>query len=277
MARSILVGLDGSLNSAAAVDLGIRWAKHSNALLVGLGVVDEPEILQPVCMPLAGTASQERRDRTLLADARHKVENFLQDFSIRCADAGVSSKVLEDVGLPPDQIMLEAQRYDLILLGQQTYFAFETQSGADDTLREVVQQSPRPVVAVPEQPASGSSVLVAYDGSLQAARALQAFQSVGTCGLHPVHVVSVLPDRTEAARCASRAVDFLGFHGVKTELHAIGSSQEPAQQILNLARQLNAGLVVMGACGQSGWKEVFFGSVTRTMLHDSNIPLFLYH
>jgi nucleotide-binding universal stress UspA family protein len=33
-----------------------------------------------------------------------------------------------------EQIVLEAQRYDLVLLGQQTYFHFETQEGPGDTL-----------------------------------------------------------------------------------------------------------------------------------------------
>ena len=36
--------------------------------------------------------------------------------------------------------------------------------------------SSRPVVAVPREPPEGESVLVAYDGSLQAARALAAFE-----------------------------------------------------------------------------------------------------
>jgi nucleotide-binding universal stress UspA family protein len=276
MARSILVGLDGSSQTSSAAELGIRWAKRSNALLVGLGIIDEPEIVQPVCVPPGGAAYQERRNRTLLADARHKVDAFLQQFAIRCAEAGVSCKLLEDVGLPSEQIMLEAQRYDLIVLGQNTHFAFETQQGPDLTLQEVLRQSPRPVVAVPEKPRAGTNVVVAYDGSLQAARALQAFQGVGAQG-SPVHVVCALPNQVEAARCGSRAVDFLGFHGIKAELHAIGTSEKPGPVVLKESQNLNAGLVVMGAYGRSVWKDFLFGSVTRTMLTDSNIPLFLYH
>src|SRR5262245_6730945 len=226
MPRTILVGLDGSAHGSSAIEFGIAWAKESNALFVGLGIIDEPEIVQPVCVPPAGPAYQERRNRAVLADARRKVESYLQQFAIRCADAGVACKVLEDVGLPSEQIMLEAQRYDLIVLGQQTYYAFETQWGADDTLQEVLRRSPRPVVVVPREPAAGKAVVLAYDGSLQAARAMQAFQAVGPRRL-PVHVVSILPDRVEAARCASRAVDFLDFHGIKAELHAVGSSEKP--------------------------------------------------
>lgn len=277
MARSILVGLDGSAHSSAAVELGIRWAKQTNGLLVGLGIIDEPAISQPLVVPPGAVAHEKCRTQALLADAQRKVEAYLQQFSIRCAEAGIASKVLQDIGMPAEQIMLEAQRYDMILLGQQTYFEFETQLGVDDTLQKVVMHGPRPVIAVPEKPSSGTSVIVAYDGSVQAARALQAFQAAGKSGLQPIHVVCVLPDHVEAAKCGSRAIDFLSFHGVKAQLHAIGSSDKPAQQVLKQARELNAGLVVMGAYGQSGWKEFFFGSVTQTLLRHSDIPLFLYH
>ena len=77
------------------------------------------------------------------------MEQFLAQFSTRCAEAKVAFKVLEDVGSPHEQIELEAQRYDLIVLGQQTRFRFETKEGYDDTVRRVLKNSPRPVIAVP--------------------------------------------------------------------------------------------------------------------------------
>ncbi len=86
------------------------------------------------------------------------------------AKANVACKLLEDVGQPAEKILLEAQRYDLVVLGKQTYYHFETQSEPDQTLVHVLKNSPRPVVTVPEQLTEGGPVVVAYDGSLQAAR-----------------------------------------------------------------------------------------------------------
>ena len=43
------------------------------------------------------------------------------------------------------------------------------------------------------------------------------------------------------------------------------------------ARRLKAGLLVMGAYGQPVLREFFLGSVTRTILEESPVPLFLYH
>ena len=57
MLKGILVGLDGSPFSESAVELGIRWAKRHDALLVGLGIIDEPTICGPKPVPVAGGSS----------------------------------------------------------------------------------------------------------------------------------------------------------------------------------------------------------------------------
>jgi len=271
-----LVGLDGSAYSTAAIELGIQWARKFDALLVGLGVIDEPTIRRPEPVPIGGSSFKKQRDEALLVAARRTVEQFLERFAIRCAESGVSCKLLEDVGLPSERICLEAQRYDLILLGKQTYYHFETQSQPDETLTTVLKDSPRPIVTVPEQLGNGNAVVVAYDGSLQAARTLQAFQALRLDLSHEVHIVAVHTDHDEAIRHADRAIDFLGFHEIKAQRHAVTSSS-PASAIIEQVNRLGAGLLVMGAYGQPAVREFFFGSVTRTLLKEKTVPIFLYH
>jgi len=171
MVRSMLVGVDGSAYSAAAVELGIRWAQRCGAVLVGLGIIDAPTIRKSEPVPLGGSAYKVQRDASLMADAHRTVAQFLEHCARRCAETGVACQVQQEVGLPSACLLLEAQRYDLLLLGQHTYFHFETQAGAGETLSTVLKQSPRPVVTVPTTLPAGQAVVVAYDGSLQAARA----------------------------------------------------------------------------------------------------------
>lgn len=277
MLRTLLIGLDGSSYSETAAELALRWAKAQDAMFVGLGIVDEPTIRGAEPVPLGAAAFKRERDDTLVADARHKVEQALQRFSLRCSQEGVACKLLENVGLPHEQIVLEAQRYDLVVLGRQTHFHFETQAQADDTLTRVLKSSPRPVVVGADELPAGQNVVVAYDGSLQAARTLQAFASLSLHEGHELHVVGVHEDHVTAAKCVDRAVEYLGFHGTKAQPHAIGTTYAPSEVILNEVRRLSAGLVVMGAYGQPRIKEFLFGSVTRYLLRDCPVPLFLYH
>ncbi len=169
MLKSILIGLSSSPANQAAVELGIRWAQRSGALLVGLGIVDERGPLRRESVPLGAAAFKKHRDEILLEQARRETERLLSEFSLRCAEAQVSSKPLEDLGLPWEQIVLEAQRYDLVLLGRHSHFHDEA---TDDpqTVKDVLLHSPRPIVIVPESLPQVEHVLLAYDGSLPAAQ-----------------------------------------------------------------------------------------------------------
>ena len=55
------------------------------------------------------------------------------------------------------------------------------------------------------------------------------------------------------------------------------TSAPPAEVILEQIGRLNAGLLVMGAYGQPVLREFFLGSVTRTVLQECRVPLFLFH
>jgi nucleotide-binding universal stress UspA family protein len=277
MLRSIVVGLDGSVYSTAAVELGIRWAQRSGAVLVGLGIIDAPTICKPQPVPLGASAYKVHHDATLLADAGHKVKQFLAHCAQRCAEAGVTCQLLQDTGLPAEHILLEAQQYDLIMLGQHTFFHFETQEKPDETLSVVVKHSPCPIVAVPATLIEGHAVIIAYDGSPQATRALHMFQALGLDNACDVHVVCVDAQQKHAACCAERAVAFLQGHNIVAQAHICATSASPAHVLLEHVQQLKAGLLVMGSSGRSPLREFFGGSITRTMLRASPVPLFLYH
>jgi nucleotide-binding universal stress UspA family protein len=280
MIKGLLIGLDGSEESHSALGLGLRWAQRFDALVVGLGIVDEPGRSTSGESLLGGGGNHFWRTTPpahLFHRARPQVGQPLEEFVRRCGEAGVECRTLEDVGSPSVQILMEAQCYDLVLLGQQAHFDSRSQGEPDETLSKVLQDSPRPVVAVPGTPGGGESIVVAYDGSLQAARALYAFEASGLGGSRAVHVVSVDRDQKGANRHANRAVEFLRLHGIDASSHPVETSMPTDQVILNKVRDFDAGLLVMGAYGQPVLREFFLGSVTRGVLKESPVPVFCYH
>jgi len=278
MIRSMLVALDGTEFSKSAMELGIQWATRMDAMIVGLGIVDEPEFGRPRLVPLGAGHYQQHSDEVRLHQARRRVEGYLEQFGLRCAEAEVSFKELEDEGSPHEQILREAQRYDLILMGQETHFRHPADEGNDETLRRVIRNAPRPVVVVPPRLESGHTTLVAFDGSLPAARAVLAFQASGLANFGSVHVVAVGEEHGIAARNAERAVDFLAQHDIAAPVSVlVPRSGGAGPTLLHAAREMHAGLIVMGAYGQSTFKEFFLGSVTRMLLEKTHVPLFVYH
>lgn len=284
MVKSMLIGLDGSPFSHAALELAMRWAKPLDAMLVGIGIVDEPAVVNPLptpvipgLPPIDPTTQQFRLDQQLLKEEHRRVERYLQQFILQCADKQIACKVLEDLGVPAERLTTQVERFDLVVLGRRTFFHRGSSEELDSTLKEVTRHSPRPVVTVPNSIRDSQCVMVAYDGSAQAARALQAFEASGLCKEKKVHIVSIAEHHAEAEKHAQRAADFLTWHERPFMVHAIASKDHPAPIIIKQIWACDPSVLVMGVYGHSRLSDYLFGSVTRTLLKESPVPLFLFH
>jgi nucleotide-binding universal stress UspA family protein len=212
-----------------------------------------------------------------MGDAHRTVKELLDAFAVRCTEADVSFNLLEDIGLPYEQILRESQRYDLVLLGHEGHFRFGSGNAPDETLWKLLKRSPRPVVITPPKLPSGSSVVIAYDGSTQADRALQAFEASGLDLEEKVWVVTVDDNHEAATRQAERAVEFLRLHGMDAVACARDPGESFVRTIVDEIQRRNARLLVMGAYGHSSIREFLLGSITKTVLKQSPVPVLLCH
>jgi nucleotide-binding universal stress UspA family protein len=269
----MLVALDGSPYSDTAATLACDWATRFGARLIGLGVLDEPSIEGGEPVPMGAYAYKKRRDEVRMADAHLRLLEVLTQFQARCAAAGVTATVLEDIGDPSNWIVREAQRCDVVILGRETHFRFETQDQPDTILAEVIRGTSRPVVVVPRELPMGQGVVVAYGGGREAARTLQTFLLLGLAGGEPIDVVTVRRDRAEAAALASVAGDFLAAHGAPHQLHPIATDAAPADVLLDEVRRRAPRLLVMGPHGHHPLRDLFTTSVTRAVLRACPLPV----
>jgi nucleotide-binding universal stress UspA family protein len=275
MLRSVLVALDGSAYTQAVTTLALDWASRSGARLFGVGVLDEPSIRGPEPVPMGAGAYKVARDEARMADAHRRVLGFLDAFRAQSAATGVAAEVLEDIGDPVEQIVREAQRCDVVILGRETFFHFETQERPDATLAGVLRVSPRPVVVVPRTLPEGEGVLVAYGGGREAARTLQTFQLLGLAAGEDIEVVTVHRDGARAEAIATLAGDFLAAHGASHRLHPVTSPRAPAEVVLELVRHRRPRLLVMGAHAHHPVRDLFATSVTRAVLEGCPVPAFI--
>lgn len=275
MLRSALVALDGSPYCEAATTLAVDWAKRSGARLLGLGILDEHSIRGAEPVPLGASAYKAARDEARMADAHRRVLGFLADFRARSKAAGVTAEVLEDIGDPAARILREAQRCDVVILARETHFHFETQDRPDATLAQVLRGSPRPLVIVPRELPEGHGVILAYGGGREAARTLQTFQLLGLAAGEQIEVVSVHRDGAEAEALAYLASEYLTAHGAPHRLRPIASTAPAAEVLLEEVRRLRPRLLVMGAHGHHPLRELFATSVTRAVLRECPVPVFV--
>ncbi len=283
MLASILIGLDPFYYNDERLDAIIGWGKRSGATLVGLAAIDEPGVraIEPAS-PVGGTPGVDpvlyQGYEGRLAELNREADLVLKRFAARCGEVGVSHLELKASGAPHELFEREAQSCDLIVLARGARFRFQARDDeVDDTIQRVLKNAPRPLLITSDGELASGAVVVAYDGSLQAARALAAFQATGLGALEQVHVVTMDSNTLDATRHADRAVKFLDFHKIEAIPHVLPSSPDPAHTILDHVRRLGAGMLVMGAYGQPMLREFFVGSVTRTILTECPIPVFYYH
>jgi nucleotide-binding universal stress UspA family protein len=273
MIRRALVAIDGSPNAAAAVTLALDRARRFGIELLGLGILGKPSITRPQPTPLGGGAYKHHRDEALLEDAHRRVLAFLAEFQRRCAEAGVRCAVVEDVGRPHEQIVLEAETSDVVVLGRETHFHFETKEQPDETLSRVLRESPRPVVVVPREPAPGEGVLVAYGTGREVLRTLHTFVLLGLAGDETVDLLAIHSRYADAEQRLERPRALLAVHGLRTRLQPVASDATPAEVILEHVRRLRPRLLVMGAHGHHALRNLFFTSVTRAVLEEAPVPV----
>jgi nucleotide-binding universal stress UspA family protein len=275
MLRSVLVALDGSCYSEPVTAFALDWATRFGADLLGLGIVDQPSIEAGEPVSFGGMAFKKRRDEIRLVDAHHRVHKFLAQFRARCEAAGVACGTLEEIGEPAGRILLDAQRTDVIVLGHETHFRFETQEGPHATLAVMLRQSPGPVVVVPRDLPEGGGIVVAYGGGREAAHTLQTFELLGLAAGEEIVVVTVRREGAEAEAIARLAGDFLTARGAPHRLHPIASDAAPAEVLLEEVRRHRPRLLVLGAHAFHPLRDLFATSVTRAVLRACPVPLFI--
>ncbi|MGO7646037.1 universal stress protein, partial [Rhizobium ruizarguesonis] len=69
---------------------------------------------------------------------------------------------------------------------------------------------------------------------------------------------------------------FLSRHGVKVQVDRVASGGNTAEEVLRQhAMDVNADLIVMGAYNHPRWQQTLFGGVTRNMIEQSSMQIFM--
>lgn len=143
---------------------------------------------------------------------------------------------------------------------------------------EVVLKSGKPVLAVPEKSRGINicgRVLVCWDGSPCAVAAMRA--AIPLLMLAETVILLVVRDGSIQTPIEEAAA-YLSRHNVHPNiLNKDGSGRRTADLILEETHKTHADYVVMGGFGHRRFAEALFGGVTRTMLNESPVPLFLAH
>jgi nucleotide-binding universal stress UspA family protein len=181
--------------------------------------------------------------------------------------------------------LTEAKKADLVVVGHAISLPVESEE--KNVLERVVMETGRPILIIPAAGkivTYGSSLcekaIMGINGSRESSRAMfDAIPLLKDC--EEVRVIWVDPykHREEAGEVpGSDEATILSRHGINAVAEAMmADGREPAEALLMRAKDLGAGLIVIGAYGNSRLREYIFGGTTRYMLERLDVPVLMSH
>ena len=244
----ILVYADPTATSAERLDIAFRLAHRFDAYLIGV-------------VPEDAATVGEKFEKVLLN------ESLLGEWHMA-------------IGLTEPFVTRWAHSADLVILGQRIP---DHDTGLYHP-EDVVLSCSRPVLIVPyagrRPDRIGENVLIAWNGSREASRAVQdalPFLSASSA----ITILLVDPDDEVAdVELAQDLVAHLGRHGLKARTQVIRhdlATLAVSDTILTQVAELDADLLVMGAYSHSRFREIILGGVTRDILRNMNLPVLMAH
>lgn len=270
--RSILLHLDASPGSAARLTLALALADRFDARVTALFGV-QSDAAQPAFAYSAAAALRAAEESEALHDMElARLHDACTQDASRCAWYSMVGDAMVH------GFATEAAYADLLILGQP---AASMAGGGPPTgfAEAVILRCGTPAVVVPyphRQEALGRCVLVAWDGSPPAARAVKAALPLLQSAAQ-VHVATWAPQAPFAPFSGMDLKEWLRRHGVSSQVHRRGPSARVAEEISSLAHDLYADLVVMGCYGHGRLREQLFGGATRGALALLSVPVLMAH
>jgi nucleotide-binding universal stress UspA family protein len=177
-----------------------------------------------------------------------------------------------------DYVSQLASSADLVLTGSVASSIFDTQRHID--ISQLIKSVGRPVLIVPPEAASLQldKLMVAWDGSREARRAisdaLPLLKEASQVSL--VHIANG-DDAAAAQLSLDRVRQWLALHGVVGAAFVSPPGHGDARQLNEVAIAHGCDLLIAGAYGHSQMREWLVGGVTHSLLQPQRYSTFLSH
>lgn len=276
MIKNILVPLDGSEHSKAALEYGLWLAQKFNGALFGQHVIDTVSVEGTYFHDISGSLGFEpyldfaTRMREVLEE-RGKV--ILEEFSRRCRERGLRHEEFLDMGIVPNEICERSKMADLVVLGHRGINEEFSSGLLGGTAESVTRKCPRPILVSTKRFKEIERPLLAYDGSHRASAAMESAAELCTQLKLPLTVLYVPREEKMGEKVLQEARSYLGPYGIEARYEL--ARGYPEQKIIDYLVNLGYDLLFIGAYGHRRIIEMVLGSTTEYVLRKSPCPVFL--
>ncbi len=278
MIKRILVPLDSSSYSRAAVDYACLLAKQHKARLTGLAVLNLFGIHKTLGhAPVGGMHYYKKLESFKIKEAEAHIKSLREEFSKKCQALKVPFQILEGEGRPSSHVLEEGKFHDLIVIGMRTHFRLGSKQETSNSTERILDHSVTPKYLIPSTGGirkQNNKVLVLLDESQPSGRAVQRYcQFALPSATDAVKIVMSARNEETTRRPLEAAGELFRVHGFRK----VETLWVRAQMKTALTEGLAgwADLIVAGPNQESEVINFKFGNLTKFLIKMEKRPLFL--
>jgi nucleotide-binding universal stress UspA family protein len=277
MIKNILIPLDGSEHSNAALDYAIWMTEKFDGMLLGQHVIDTISIEGSFFHDISGSLGFEpyldfsSKMREILEE---RGKTVLDEFSERCQQKNVKHQSFLDTGLIANEICARAKVADLVVIGHRGVNEQFSTGLLGTTAESITRKCPRPVFVSTKAYKAIERPLLAYDGSQRASSAMESAAEFCSVLRLPLTVLTIAKEEKHADATLRQAKSYLSSYAIDARFEV--DRGYPEQKIMDHLTQYGYDLLFIGAYGHRRIIEMVLGSTTEYILRKAPCPVFLH-
>jgi nucleotide-binding universal stress UspA family protein len=246
----ILVPISSEAQSWASLEQAIVIARQEHSKLRGLHVVTDA----------SGKDLPE-------------VKEIQDQFVRRCEEAGVNGRLITETGPVAKTIIGRARWNDLIVIKITHPPGKTVAARLGSGFRQLIQRSPRPILAVSQAVSPLDKLLLAYDGGPKSKEALFMAAYLAEKWQVQLVVATAFEKKTVDKTVVEHARLYLELHEIEAVF--VGEQAKAADFIMDTAVVHDCNLIIIGGYGAQPVVEVVLGSTANEILRRSPIPVLI--
>lgn len=277
--NKVLVCLDGSNLSKAVCDYGIDIAKKLNLPLVLLNVIEHSHISKKV--NLSGNIGLGSKDDLLEELANEEMNESKQlilkgKAVLKEMEEYVKSQnltnytTLQKHGTLYETLDELSSDLRIAIIGLKG----ETSSNIGSHIEELLRTLNIPILLVNKEFTPIKSILIAYDGSEYANKAIKLTKQNPIFPKVIRYIVNVNKDTNISNKLLGEAKQMFANANIDVETKSLNG--DGVEALLQYQKENNIDIIAMGAYSHNRFRSAIFGSFTTKMLLNSKVPLLLF-
>jgi nucleotide-binding universal stress UspA family protein len=284
--KVILAPLFGAPSDDAALATALAVARKFSAHIDVMLIRADPRTMIPYIGEGMSGALIEEMIASAEQQADERAKRVRQTFDDWCAKSGLprgesaadgpNCAWIEDTGRPDACVARRGRVADVVVIARPE--GENAVTAITETLEAALMDSGTPLLVAPSQPPEtvGDNVAIAWNGGLEAARAVTAAMPILKAAGNVTILTAGDPCPPEAT--AEALAGYLASHGVAAQVRKLEEGTDSmSATLLDAAKEAGANLMVMGAYTHSRLRELVFGGVTYEVLSAADMPVLMAH